>query len=132
MKQRKFLLLGYCVPFAFLALYMDEAFGSVWGYALLFGAAVLYGWLCGRAEAAFLWGNALSAVVSAVCTWMVYGNRMDGYFKPFGALGWAVMLCAASMVIQWLVKKRQWLVLGLASGAAGLLLTMMYSLQRSL
>lgn len=125
-------MLGYCVPFAFLALYMDEAFGSVWGYALLLGSAVMYGWLCGRAETAFRWGNALSAAISVLCTWMIYGSRMDGYFKPFGAVGWAVMLCAVSLGIQWLAKKKEWLVLGLASGAVGLLLLGMYSLQWSL
>ena len=133
MKKRNLLLLGYCVPYAFLALYGDEAFGSVLGYVLLIAGAVILGWLCGKVEGApFWWGNALTAAISLLCTWVVYGNRMNHYFKPFSAVGLAAVLSAVSLGIQWLVKKRQWLVLGLASGAVGLMLLVMYSLQWSL
>ena len=133
MKNRKLLLLGCCVPFAFLALYMDEAFDSAFGYILFLGATVLWGWLCQNTERAmFWWGNILPAAVSVACAWMVYGSRMDGYFKPFGVVGWAVFLCTISLGIQWLVRKREWLVLLLASGGIGAVLLLMYSLQWSI
>ena len=131
--KKKLLWLGYCVPYAFLALYGDAVFGSVWGYVLLLGAAVVYSRLVRETSGRlFWWGNALSAVVSILCTWLVCGSRMNYYFKPFGAAGWVMVLSAVSLVIQWLVRKKEWLVLGLVSGAVGLMLLSMYSLQWSM
>ena len=122
-------LLLYCVPLAFLTLYIDE----VWGYALLIAGAFACGWLAQKTDGAlFWWGNLLSAAVSAACAWAVFGKEMDDYFKPFGALGWLAALSVVSLGIQWLVKKKEWLVLGLASGAVSLMLLVMYSLQWSL
>ena len=133
MKNRKLLLLGCCVPFAFFALYMDEAFGSAFGYILFLSATVLWGWLRQNTEGAmFWWGNALSAAVSLLCAWVVYGDRMNHYFKPFSAVGWVAALSAVSLGIQWLVRKREWLVLGLVSGGVGAVLMLMYSLQWSM
>ena len=133
MKKQNLLLLGYCVPLAYLALYADAASGAVWGYGLLMVGAVVLGWLCAKVEGApFWWGNALSAAVSLLCTWLVFGGRMDHYFKPFSAIGWAVGLSAVSLGIQWLVMKRQWLILGLVSGGVGAMLLAMYSLQWSM
>lgn len=134
MDKRKLLLWGSCVPLAFLALYADAEYGAVWGYVLYFAAAVLYGWLWGKSEdpAVGYVGNLLSAGASLLCAWAVFGREADAFFKPFGALGWTACLTVPSFLIQWLVCKKQWLILGLGAGAAALVLLGMYSLQWSM
>ena len=134
MDKRKLLLCGYCVPVAFLALYADALYGTVWGYVLFLGAAVTCGWLWGKAEEAATGyvGNALSAVISLLCIWAVFGRDAGAFFKPFGALGWVACLSVLSFLIQWLIRKQAWLVLGLGTGVIALALLGMYSLQLAL
>lgn len=134
MDKRKLLWCGYCVPCVFMALYADAGYGAVWGYVLLFAAAALLGWLWGNTEDAAIGyvGNALSAGISLLCMWVVFGREADAFFKPFGALGWTVCLTVPSFLVQWLVRKKEWLVLALGAGATALVLLGMYSLQLAL
>lgn len=134
MDKRKLLWCGYCVPYAFMALYADAVYGAFWGYVVFLGAAVLYGWLWGKTEDAAIGygGNALSAGISLLCTWAVFGRGADAFFKPFGAIGWAACLSVPSFLVQWLIRKREWLVLALGAGATALVLLGMYSLQLAL
>ena len=86
--RRWMLLAGYCVPYAYLAIWGDALHGTVLFYALMVTALFL---LCRGSEMhTVLLGNLLSLVASGLCLAAFGPADMAVYFKPFTA--WSLML----------------------------------------
>ena len=130
-KERLLCWLAYGIPWAFLALYADAVYGWGWHYLLIFICMAVIAWIGMKSAKMFLLGNLLSLGSSLLCTYWL-GFVESSYFKPFGAFGWVVLLSAASALVQWLVRKREWLVLGLFTAVAGMLIGGAYWLQISM
>lgn len=122
MKKKNFrVLLAYAIPWAFLMLYGDAVYGWAWHYLLVIACMAVLAWLGIRTDGMLLTGNALSLSTSLLCVYLFGFAQQDHYFRPFGAFGWTVILALASALIQWLVWKKQWLLLGLLAAVAGLI-----------
>ena len=112
MKKRKIaaplLLACYALPYAFAALYGDREWDTVLLYGMLFGCTGILGCICGRMGRIKLGlaGNLLSAAVSGLCAWSLWQGE-NGYFKPFGAVGWVGFLSVVSLMIQYLLWYRR-------------------------
>jgi len=82
---RLFLILGYCIPFIFLAMNEDATVGTLWFYLFM---TIGFGALCyGCAKTKNLWivfvGNVLSFVSSCIFAWNFQTEKWEYYFKPF-------------------------------------------------
>ena len=105
-------LVGYCIPFSFLAMFCDVTFDSMWLYALMI---IGYGFLCWfsiryRSLPTLLLGNALSCGVSVVCVKLFQTEEWAWYFKPFTAMNMVIVISVAAFIIQliiWLVTKNR-------------------------
>ena len=133
MKRRNLsILLAYGVPWAFLALFGDAVYRWAWHYVLIFACMAMLAWLGVKTGGILLAGNALSLSVSLLCVHVLGFAEQDYYFKPFGAFGWTVILALASALVQWLIWKKQWLLLGLITAAVAMLAGLSYWLQAGL
>ncbi len=117
--KKYFSLLPFCVPWAFLALYADAVYGWAWHYLVILVCMAVLAWRTVRTDGLLLTGNAVSLAVSLLCVCLMGFAEQSSYFKPFGAYGWAVVLGLFSALVQWLVWKRQWLILGLLTVLLG-------------
>ena len=91
--MKRWIWLGYCVPWAYLALWGDAAHGTVWLYALMAAAFFL---LCrGSDLRGVLLGNLLSLMASGLCLWAFGPADATGYFKPLTA--WSLMLVVSAV-----------------------------------
>ena len=102
------LLLLYCIPCAFLAMYADDEWNTAWVYfpALLLPAVL--GWFCGKTGRIGIGiaGNFLSAA-SSVLFAFAFGNvHWVSYFKPFGPMGMLFLLWVIPVVVQTLFWRR--------------------------
>ena len=105
-KKEILILLPYCIPWIFLTLYGDEAYGIAWQYgAVLAILAVGAGVLRGHGKM-LLFGNLLSFCISILMAHFFGYDEMNYYFKPFTAYGWVTVLTAVSGVMQMLVWKK--------------------------
>ena len=82
---RVLLLLGYCVPFIFLAMNEDATVGTLWFYLIMI---IGFGALCyGSAKTKNSWivviGNILSFTSSCIFAWNFQTPKWEYYFKPF-------------------------------------------------
>ena len=82
---RALLLLGYCVPFVFLAMNEDATVGTLWFYLIMI---IGFGALCyGSAKTKNSWivviGNILSFASSCIFAWNFQTPKWEYYFKPF-------------------------------------------------
>ena len=103
MKYLLFLLVS--LPWAFLGLYGDMALHEVWPYLAALAVPVLSGWYFGKQGRIPLGlaGNLFSLADSFVLTLGLRTDHWDAYFKPFGALGLAMLLWLAAFLIQSLI-----------------------------
>lgn len=102
------LLLGYCIPFVFLAMNEDALFGTLWFYLIMIiGFSVL---CCGSAKTKSLWivfvGNILSFVSSFIFSWNFQTEKWGYYFKPFSPNQLIVFETIIAVVIQIVVAVR--------------------------
>lgn len=82
---KSLLLLGYLIPFVFLAMNEDATSGSLWFYLImLLGFSVL---CFASIKTENLWivvvGNILSFVSSCIFAWLFQTEKWEYYFKPF-------------------------------------------------
>jgi len=79
------LLLGYCTPFVFLAMYEDASSGSLWFYlVMIFGFSGLsYGSAKIKSPWLVVLGNGISFVSSCLFAWHFQTEKWEYYFKPF-------------------------------------------------
>lgn len=129
--KEKWMGLAFLVPFGFLGLWADWAYGWGWAWVLLGAMAVFAGSCVGRTWA-WLAGNGLSFGISVLCVELLGLAEYNYYFKPLGAVGFAAVFYGVTLVLAWLVRKKQWLILGLVLGGVGAMVGTMYWLQLSL
>lgn len=115
----------FLIPFGFLCLYADLEYNWAWAWLLLGAWAVLLG-SCVKQSWVWIVGNAVSFGVSALCVQVFDLGQYDYYFKPLGAMGFAAAFYGVTVLLAWLIRKKEWLVLGLLLGGAGLLIGSMY------
>ena len=96
------LLLAYCVPYAFLAVYGDAASGTVLFYGLMVAAfaALSRVALRIRRPCAAVAGQLLSLASSTFCLWRTELETMNWYFKPFSAHDVICLLSMAMILLQ--------------------------------
>lgn len=96
------LLLLYCIPFAFLSVNGDAAFGTVFYYVL---TAISFAGLCftalktGSTPVIYI-GNALSLASSYAAAKLSGMEPMGAYFKPFTSYGVIVVISLLAMLLQ--------------------------------
>lgn len=79
------LLVFYCVPYTFLALYGDVTWGTMLYYGLMLVCFALLTWCAIQTKNGLLVlpGNLCSFVVSYVCALKYQTEPWSWYFKPF-------------------------------------------------
>lgn len=102
------LIVGYCVPFAFIATYGDAVYHTMALYALMVGG---YSGLCyvavkSKQMDVIIVGNILSSLSSYYCSRQFYINDWNGYFKPFTPSGLIIIISGSVMIIQLIVGIR--------------------------
>lgn len=104
MKNNK-ILLGYCVPYAFLAMYGDVQYGSMLLYALMIVCMGLLCRSCIKAKklGVLLLGNVCSFAVCAVCILLFAGERWSWYFKPLLPYSMLLFVSVIALVLQLLI-----------------------------
>lgn len=96
--MKRWIWLGYCVPWAYLALWGDAAHGTVLLYALMAAAFFL---LCrGSKLKTVLLGNLLSLMASGLCLWAFGPADAAGYYKPFTAWSLLAVVSAVAGAVQ--------------------------------
>lgn len=78
-------LIGYCVPFVFLAMNEDVMVGTLWFYMIMiigFGA-LCYGSVKIKSPWLVVVGNVLSFTSSCIFTYFFSTEKWGWYFKPF-------------------------------------------------
>ena len=79
------LLLGYCLPFVFLAMNEDVTTGTLWFYLIMiigFGT-LCFGSIKANNSLIVLVGNILSFVSSCIFACLFQTEKWEYYFKPF-------------------------------------------------
>lgn len=100
------ILLGYSVPYVFLAMLGDAEFGTPWLYVLwLISLAVLS--LLSRSLLTLLAGNALSFLSSHAFMAHFQTDKWTWCFKPFSAPGLLTALTLAALLAQILYYLRR-------------------------
>lgn len=79
------LIMGYCIPFVFLAMNEDATVGTLWFYLIMIiGFGVLcYGSVKTKSPRIVVLGNMLSFASSCVFAWNFQTEKWEYYFKPF-------------------------------------------------
>ena len=88
------LFIAYSLPYPFLAMWEDAAFGSLWCYGIMILFLVLLGRFTIRRTLykVMFSGNALSLFLSLICTHFFQTEKWLWYFKPFSPLQMPIFL----------------------------------------
>ena len=102
---RGLLLIGYCIPFAFLSLYGDAAHHTMLLYGFMIaGLSVLcFGVIKSKQFIIALLGNILSFITSYICVQQFYTDKWGWYFKPFTAYELLVLISVIAALVQLLL-----------------------------
>ena len=107
------ILAAYCVPYAFLGMYGDYTFFSMWPYVLSAAAMAALGWYCGKTKRIplALLGNLLSLVISCLLTNWLATESWNYFFKAFPAVIRTVWISGILLAVQaapwWFAKVTQ-------------------------
>ncbi len=111
---RILLILGYCIPFVFLAMNEDATSGTLWFYLVMI---IGFGALCYvSAKSKNTWivvvGNILSFASSCIFTYYFRTEKWGWYFKPFTPYQSIIFETIFAFVIQsiiaiYLIKKHK-------------------------
>lgn len=99
---RGLLLMGYCIPFAFLSMYGDATYDTMLVYGLMIvGLSVLcFGVIKSKQFIVAILGNTLSFITSYICVQEFYSDIWGWYFKPFTANGLLVVISVIGALVQ--------------------------------
>lgn len=99
---RGLLLIGYCIPFAFLSMYGDATYGTMLLYALMIaGLSILCsGVIKSKQFAVVIFGNMLSFIISYIFVQEFYTDKWGWYFKPFTANGLLIVISFFTILVQ--------------------------------
>ena len=111
---RVFLLIAYCVPFAFLSVNGDATSGTILFYGVMIAGFALLGFgaLKTNNVTVLYIGNVLSFVSSCAAAKLSGLEPMGHYFKPFTshslivAISFAVLIVPTIIVLIYAAKKR--------------------------
>jgi len=96
------LLLGYCVPYIFLGMYVDFMIGSIGSYVLAIGAMTALSIYCKKSK--YIWvavvGNILTFISSYLFTAWLATEEWSYYFKAFPATLSTIYFSLAILLIQ--------------------------------
>ena len=83
--MRVILLLGYCIPFVFLAMNEDATVGTLWFYLIMIIGFTVLSYASAKTENSWIVvvGNILSFVFSCIFAWNFQTPKWEYYFKPF-------------------------------------------------
>lgn len=106
------IILGYCVPYAFLSMYEDITNRSMLLYCVMIVAMGLLCWATIKRNNIYLLvvGNILSCVVSCICINIFRTEKWSWYFKPFTAIQLAIVISAVALIIHvlaWVASKKR-------------------------
>ena len=129
----------HSLPWAFFALLADWQRHISWGYGALFAIVGILGWLWGKWGSGKhqLMGNLVSAALSCLLAW-TFWREENAWFKPFGAVGWVMVLSLGTWMVQYLLrysrsKKEPWQSLlaavcaAVLVGGGGILLLLLWN-----
>lgn len=96
------LLLGYCIPFVFLAMNEDALYGSLWFYLFMITGFGTLSFICGKTENLRIVyaGNILSFISSFIFAWNFQTPKWDYYFKPFLPNQLIIFITIIAFIIQ--------------------------------
>jgi hypothetical protein len=99
---RGLLLVGYCVPFAFLSMYGDVTYDTMLLYGFLTAgfSGLCFGVIKSKQLIVAILGNALSFIASYICVQQFHTDEWGWYFKPFTASGLLVVISAIAALVQ--------------------------------
>ena len=105
-------LLSYCIPFSFFAMFGDVTFDTMWLYIF---AILGYGFMCWfgiryLSIVNLLLGNALSCVISVIFVELFQTEEWSWYFKPFKAETLVVIISVVALAVQlivWFFKRKK-------------------------
>lgn len=83
--KKLILLLGYCVPFVFLAMNEDATVGTLWFYLIMIVGFGVLSFISAKSKNIWIVfvGNVLSFVSSCIFAWNFQTPKWEYYFKPF-------------------------------------------------
>lgn len=102
-------LIGFSIPYVFLAMFEDLRFGSMWIYGLMILALITltrYSIKCSIFIPQFI-GNIISYCGSYYLISLQQGDKWGRYFKPFSPLGLlnlVTILIIVPQVIRWIMS----------------------------
>ena len=99
--MKALLLIGYCVPFAFLSVNADAASGTMLFYGIMLAGFALLCWgaLKTNNVAVLYVGNVLSFVSSCAAAKLSGLEPMGHYFKPFTSHSLIAAISVAAFVV---------------------------------
>ena len=99
---RLFILIAYCIPYAFLAIYGDAMYRTMLLYGVIAVAFFVLYRLCIRSHnvVVFFIGNILSLLVSLLTARLTHLEKMEWYFKPFTSQSLLLTISIAVFAIQ--------------------------------
>ncbi len=105
--QTVLLLFGYCIPFAFLGIYGDVSYDTMWLYALLAAGMGLLCLTCIKFKnpIALVLGNIISGIVSVLCAHAFISAELEWYFKPLTARKTVILISLGAFLIQFMLWK---------------------------
>ena len=99
---RALLLLGYCVPFVFLAMNEDATVGTLWFYLIMIIGFGILSYASAKTKNSWIVviGNILSFASSCIFAWNFQTPKWEYYFKPFLPNQLIVFETVIALVIQ--------------------------------
>ena len=99
---RILLLIGYCVPYAFLSMNGDATSGTMLFYVLMIISYALLCWIAikSKQSAVVIVGNICSFLSSYFFILQYQTEKWSWYFKPFAANGLMITISVIAFLIQ--------------------------------
>lgn len=104
----KFVLLAaYALPYPFLALWEDAAFGTLWCYGGMILVLTLLGRFAIRRKlyCVMFAGNSLSLLLSVLCTKLFQAEKWLWYFKPLSPVQMVLVLIGVTFFLELLASR---------------------------
>lgn len=107
---RILLLLGYCVPYAFLSMNGDTAYDTMLLYGVMIICFALLCWLSVKTQNSviIIVGNILSCLSSYLFILQYQMEKWEWYFKPFSANSLLILLSIMALLLQAAFAYRSW------------------------
>ena len=100
------LLLGYCIPFVFLAMNEDATVGTLWFYLIMIIGFYVLCYFSAKTKNSWIVivGNILSFLSSCIFAWNFQTEKWEYYFKPFLPNQLIIFETVIAVIIQLIVS----------------------------